>query len=264
MHERHTDKARYFQEQSLTTEKYVIPFISPFLPVVRDLEILEVGCGHGGNLKPFLDRGCRVTGLDINPDDTSTAAGFLTDYVNSGRLRLVTSDIYQVRPADIGVFDLLVLKDVIEHIPDQERFLGFVKQLLKPTGRIFFGFPPWQMPFGGHQQVCSNRVLSVAPYVHLLPRSIYSWLLRTGGETPYRVTELLEVKETGLSIERFRRILRTRNYRVEREQFFLIAPNYDVKFNLKPRQQLWLVSRLPFVRNFATTCVYALVQLPPA
>ena len=53
-------------------------------------------------------------------------------------------------------FDVIILKDVIEHVPEQEKFVPYLKNFLKPGGQIFFGFPPWYMPFGGHQQVCKN------------------------------------------------------------------------------------------------------------
>ena len=33
MHERHTDRERYFREQAHTTAKYVIPFIESVIPV---------------------------------------------------------------------------------------------------------------------------------------------------------------------------------------------------------------------------------------
>jgi SAM-dependent methyltransferase len=260
MHERHRDKQKYFNEQCYTTEHYVIPFLLPFLPLTEHTRVLEIGCGHGGNLKPFLDRGCMVTGLDVNPDDTTTAEHFLKDHQWYDRLRLLTIDIYQVVPEDVGRFDLIVMKDVIEHIHDQERFMGFIKRFLNTNGRIFLGFPPWQMPFGGHQQVCENRLLSVTPYIHLLPEPVYKWILTRCGESSHLITELLEVKQTGLSIERFRRILRSENYRIEREELFLINPNYKVKFGLKPRRQIWPLAKLPFLRNFLTSCCYSLVK----
>jgi len=138
--------------------------------------------------------------------------------------------------------------------------MGFVKRFLRADGRIFIGFPPWQMPFGGHQQVCEHRLLSIAPYTHLLPYSVYEWILKRGGEKPARIDELLEVKRTGISIERLKRILRMQNYQIEREEFFLINPNYEVKFGLKPRKQIWPLTKLPFFRNFLTTCCYYLVR----
>ena len=66
MQKRHADRQLYFNEQSITTQKYVIPFIEKHKPITADSHILEIGCGEGGNIKPFLDLGCKVTGIDIN------------------------------------------------------------------------------------------------------------------------------------------------------------------------------------------------------
>ena len=65
MQKRHADRQLYFNEQSITTQKYVIPFIEKHKPITADSHILEIGCGEGGNIKPFLDLGCQVTGIDI-------------------------------------------------------------------------------------------------------------------------------------------------------------------------------------------------------
>jgi len=67
MHERHTDRELYFREQAHTTRKHVIPFIETVMPVTPALSVLEIGCGEGGNLLPFLEVGCsRVTGIDLS------------------------------------------------------------------------------------------------------------------------------------------------------------------------------------------------------
>ncbi len=55
MHERHTDRELYFREQAHTTRKHVIPFIETVMPLTPDLSVLEIGCGEGGNLLPFLE-----------------------------------------------------------------------------------------------------------------------------------------------------------------------------------------------------------------
>ena len=49
MQERHSDRERYFDEQARTTEKYYIPYIRKCCPELPQ-EVLEVGCGEGGNL----------------------------------------------------------------------------------------------------------------------------------------------------------------------------------------------------------------------
>lgn len=53
-------------------------------------------------------------------------------------------------------YDIILIHDVIEHI-DKCRKVEFIlhaKEFLSETGIIFWGFPAWQMPFGGHQQIC--------------------------------------------------------------------------------------------------------------
>ncbi|MDH4070242.1 MAG: class I SAM-dependent methyltransferase [Ignavibacteria bacterium] len=263
MQNRHQTPDLYFREQSYTTSHHVIPFIREVMTLNDTTRVLEVGCGHGGNVESFLDIGCETTGLDINPDDIRTAESFLAGHPNRSRLTLISTDIYDANVEELGRFDLIVMKDVIEHIHDQTKFMGFIKTFLNEKGRIFLGFPPWYMPFGGHQQVCESRFLSILPFFHLLPVPLYRSVLRMFGESKSRVEELLEVKETGISIERFRRIIINEGYRVDREQFFLISPNYEIKFKMRPVRQIRVLSSISFLRNFLTTCCYYLVRKGP-
>ena len=74
------------------------------------------------------------------------------------------------------------------------------------------------------------------------------------------MAEMEEIKQTGISIERFEKIASNTNYEVVNKQHFLINPIYEYKFNLKPRQQINFISKLPWVRNFLTSCVYYLIS----
>ncbi|HPT44163.1 MAG TPA: hypothetical protein PLH52_09935 [Paludibacteraceae bacterium] len=57
MQKRHADRQNYFQEQILVTEKYVLPYIENTINISGEMTVAEIGCGEGGNLKPFLDLG---------------------------------------------------------------------------------------------------------------------------------------------------------------------------------------------------------------
>ncbi len=260
MQERHTNRWQYFQEQVYTTSRYVIPFIREVFPLSENTTVLEIGCGEGGNLKPFLDLHCRVTGIDISPGKIELARSLLHQPDYQDKLLLLAEDIYNTSdPALRG--DLIILRDVIEHIHDQERFMSFLKQFLLPGGMIFFAFPPWYNPFGGHQQVCQSKFLSRLPYLHLLPSFLYRKILKAFGESDATVRGLLEVKETGLSVERFERILKKERYKIGKVQQYLINPNYEIKFRLKPRKQNRLIAAIPFVRDFLTTSSYYLISM---
>lgn len=153
---------------------------------------------------------------------------------------------------------MIILKDVIEHIHDQAKFINMLKDFLKPEGMVFFAFPPWYMPFGGHQQVANGK-LSKLPYLHLLPYGMYKKVLGWFGESQQKVDNLMEIRDTGITIERFEGILKKENYQIHKKQFWLFNPIYKYKFNLKARKQNGLFASIPFIRNFVTTCVYYLV-----
>jgi SAM-dependent methyltransferase len=255
MQKRHLSKKQYFEEQAETTKKFVIPYISELVNIDSKTTVLEIGCAEAGNLKPFLDLGCKVTGVDISCGRIELAKQFYQNHQSREKLELICEDIYKVKTLD-KKFDVIIMRDVIEHIPDQLKFMGFVKQFLNPEGIFFLAFPPWQNPFGGHQQICQNTILSKMPYFHLLPNFFYKLILKLSGEDEARIKELLFIKETGISIERFERILKLENYSVNKRTFYFINPNYETKFGLKPRKQNKIIASIPWLRDFFTTAMY--------
>src|SRR5687767_12280475 len=117
MFEFHSDRKRYFEIQKLNTEKYVIPFIEQKISITPGFRVLEIGCGEAGVLMPFLERGCVAVGVELDVPRLDMANEMLKDYVQSGKVMFLGKDIYEV-DADKelgGKFDLVILKDVIEH-----------------------------------------------------------------------------------------------------------------------------------------------------
>lgn len=261
MQDRHINRSDYFKEQKLTSEKYVIPFIQEVKEINKDISVLEIGCGEGGNLLTFYELGCsRLVGIDLAKGKIENAKKFFGEKANSEDIEFISDDIYNISSDDIGQFDLIITRDVLEHIHDQERFMNFVKKFLKPGGKFFLGFPPWHNPFGGHQQICESKLLSKLPYFHILPRFIYKFILKIFGESDAKIKGLLEVKETGITIERFERIIKRTNYKKDKRVFYFINPNYEMKFGLKPRESSKLISAIPFFRNFFITTNYYVVS----
>lgn len=254
---RHQDRERYFTELSATCETHYIPFISRSLTIDERLNVLEIGCGEGGNLVPFAKRGCRVTGVDMAAIRIEQARALFEKFGLTGTF--IAEDVFKLKELQ-HQFDLILIHDVIEHIEDKERFLDKVRLLCKPDGVVFVGFPAWQMPFGGHQQICSSRLASHAPYVHLLPRFLYTAFLKACSEKPGTIMELMDIKQSACSIERFIAATKRTGFSISSQQLYFINPHYETKFGLKPRKLNPLLGKIPWLRNFfCTSCFYTII-----
>lgn len=259
----HHDKPRYFNDQYENAKQFVVPFIEKSLAIRPGMKVMEIGCAEGGVLKAFTDKQCLCVGVELSPSKVENAHKFMKAEVESGLITFVNKNIYDIDfQADYKhYFDLIVLKDTIEHIPEQEKIISYLKLLLKPQGHIFFGFPPWQMPWGGHQQICKSKFLMFLPYFHLLPMPLYKAMLKIFGETPTKLVELQEIKETGISTLRFERIIKDCAYDTVDRQLYLVNPIYKFKFGWKPRKQSKLISSIPVLRDFLSTTAYYLIKV---
>lgn len=262
MYEFHGDKKRYFEMQRRVTQEYIIPFLEETEPFPQKMKVLEIGCGEAGVLKAFTDRGYDCVGIELEQDRIELAATFMSAEVDAGKVRFLNKNIYDVDvEADLGErFDLIILKDVIEHIPQQEVFVPQLHRFLKEGGRIFYAFPPWYMPYGGHQQVLPKRWASKLPYYHLLPWPMYRGLLKLLGVKEESIRTMKEIKDTGISVERFLKIQKAAGFQVVQKRYYLFNPIYKYKFGLEPKKQWGWVSQVPYFRNFVTMGVYFVVK----
>lgn len=258
----HTDKPRYFEMQRRIAAEFVLPMVATHLAAAPPWRVLEVGCAEAGVLKAFLDAGHEATGIELSAHRADLAREFLADEIAAGRARIRADDVYDVEPSELepGGFDVIVLKDVIEHIPQQERMIPRLAEFLAPGGKIFFGFPPWMMPFGGHQQIARSAAVGRIPWLHLLPRPVYARYLAAAGEPEHVRDELADIRSTRITIERFERIVRASGLAIEERRLWLTNPIYALKFGIAPRRQLGLLARLPVVRNFVSTAAYYVVS----
>lgn len=256
MQQRHTDRQQYFSELAFTSQKYFIPYIRNFIDMGRQLSILEIGCGDGGNLLPFARDGHEVVGIDISSNRITRAISFFEK--EGAKAQLICADILAIDKCE-GRFDLIICHDVIEHIRNKQEILKKMEYFIKPSGIIFIAFPAWQMPFGGHQQICHGRWLSRLPFIHLLPRSLYRKMLSIGGETEECINELMAIKATGITVEHFERSVTETSLEIAGRRLYLINPHYEIKFGLRPRMLPILLSKIPYIRNFlSTSCFYIL------
>ena len=251
----HSDRNEMFRQQAVNSEKYVFPFIQSVMKL-KECRILEIGCGEGGVLKPFLRNENVCYGVDLNTSKIQYARE-AADH----RALFFNRDIYdpELIKEFHKKFDLILLMNTIEHIPDSGKLVSTMKHLCKDRGMMFIAFPPWFMPYAGHQQMARSR-LAKLPYYHLLPKTIYKHLLKLMGEDETKINNLLSIADTRVTIQGFEKLIRRCGCQTIKKQLYLINPIYKVKFGLKAVKQLPVIRSVPWLRDFFTTTCYYLIQ----
>lgn len=257
MQARHQDPSAYFQESAASCRASYLPYLLEHTPLRPgpDCRVLEVGCGLGGNLSVFAALGCPCTGVELHGPTTEEARRLFAQAGLTGEF--LSCDIFAYCPD--RTFDLILLHDSFEHIPHKPRLLAHLRSLLSDKGLMYFAFPAWQMPFGGHQQMARSRLLSHFPYIHLLPRPLFRGLFRACGESASTVQAFLDIRDTRVTVESFERLLPAAGLGLLHRTLWLINPHYQAKFGLKPRKLPAFLACLPYLRNFFTTSCFYLV-----
>ena len=103
------------------------------LRLPKGAEILEAGCGTGGNLA-MLARHGKVCAMELNETAKTFASDLKIAEVESGRL---PNEI----PFPERQFDLIVLLDVLEHLKEDTASLKTLSTKLKPSGWLLITVP---------------------------------------------------------------------------------------------------------------------------
>lgn len=104
--------------------------------VGADRRVLDVGCATGYLGRVLKDRGCVVSGVELDPE-AAEAAEQVLDGVLVGDVD--TLDL--VGHFGKESFDVVVFGDVLEHLPDPAAVLRKVRPLLSDTGSVVASVP---------------------------------------------------------------------------------------------------------------------------
>jgi len=98
---------------------------------LRDLEVLDIGCGGGLLSEPLCRLGARVTAIDAAEKNVTIAAL----HAEQGGLDI---DYRAVLPEDLArkgkQFDVVANMEVVEHVADMDAFFKACGELVKPGG----------------------------------------------------------------------------------------------------------------------------------
>ena len=127
-----------FQRLNLRQDA-VREFCREFVP--RGARVLEIGCGVGINAKFLQSIASRVLGIDISDRNIEVAR----EYAPAPNTAFKVLDVLHAAEdlAALGPFDVIVLPDVIEHVPLElhGRLFATLERILAERGRVLITFP---------------------------------------------------------------------------------------------------------------------------
>ncbi len=250
----------YFGYQYRLGTEYIVPYLLRNGATVAGGKVLEIGCAEGGVLTAFAHAGAvQCHGTDIAEWRLATArtiAGHLGTPCTYSTHDIVTSE---PPPQFRGAFDVVILRDVIEHLLDPEAGMRHAAQALKPGGTLYIVFPPYHSPYGGHQHTLKN-FLGKLPYVHLLPRPLWNIVLRRGRRPD--IEEVERLRRIRLTIGKVNRAAARNGLRIVREDVYLLRPVFKVKFGVPP-VAFNIVRGIPVVRDLFCTEASVILRAGP-
>jgi SAM-dependent methyltransferase len=110
------------------------------LTSLKDKTVLDLGCGFGGGGKFASKRGAEVV----------VGCDFSKDYlIKAKKIYCVQGNIYDL-PFKEKSFDIVLLTEVLEHVPYQVKALQEIKRLLKEHSFLLITVPNKFYPFETH------------------------------------------------------------------------------------------------------------------
>lgn len=152
-------------------KNFVLSYISP------DMQVLELACGSGRFSIHLLEKGAKVTGIEIDEGMLDEAKVNLSQWLETGQLELIYGDI---RRFDLKQkFDFAFLSgEVISQIPEVEdryRMFQCISKHLKPKSSllIFTENPGWYLQRGYRRTRTRSRQLPEGNLVKMTEERTY-------------------------------------------------------------------------------------------
>ncbi len=215
--------------------------------------MLEIGCGPGFYVHGAVQLGIEARGIDLDPG--------AVEFGRSRGLALSQATIEESGFED-GKFDLVLLAQIIEHVPDPHDFLERVHRLLAPGGVVIVETPNASSLEHVHRRLFVEAYPKLADDNPGLSRAARAWLAATrpwGYLDPPRHIN-------GFTVASLRRVLERSGFAVGRQDHYMFhdspySPLSSVERNKVGAKEARFRQRLK-QRSWPAYAAYRLVWNP--
>ena len=100
---------------------------------LKNLSLLDVGCGGGLISEPMCRLGANVTGIDASSKNIKIAE--LHSKTNQLNIKYLNKSPEQIK--EVEIFDIILNLEVVEHVKNLDLYIKSCSRLLKKNGIIF-------------------------------------------------------------------------------------------------------------------------------
>lgn len=111
-----------------------VKWISRYVEL-KDLKVLDVGCGAGILAEGLASQGANVTGIDLGEELIKVAQAHAKDSNLTIDYRCINVEAFVKKHKE--AFDCITCLEMLEHVEDFEQILLQISKMLKPGGRLF-------------------------------------------------------------------------------------------------------------------------------
>jgi len=223
-----------------------IAFFQKFADV-QGKKIIDCGCGTGQYLEALLSLGADINGIEYSNEKVTR---FRQEH-NEIAERIQLGNI-EAMDFESDSFDIALLNEVLEHVPNDKLALREIYRVLKPNGILMIFSPNRLYPFESHTVYLkqSTRRLPIAvPFIPYIPLSLgqYFFIYYARNYWPFELRH--KVRDCGF------KIIATSYFWQTFENISGIQPKF-IKY-IKPalRKMFALLEQIPVIKIFGVSQV---------
>ena len=134
---------------------------------LKNLKVLDVGCGGGLLAEALNAKGAHVTGIDVTEANIEVARLHAAKMELDITYKLITAE--EMVKTESESFDVVACLEVIEHVPDPGQLIKACSDLLRPNGQMFLS------TLNRNPRSFVTAILGAEYIFNILPKGTHEW-----------------------------------------------------------------------------------------